>query len=221
MDVKDIKLPVSAIVGGIAGFSIGFLIGVISGGFILEILARSILSGIILGGTLFVVELVIRKFAPEILEENVSKPNRVDIKEEDNLSISDLYEMSYEGEADKSEDELQSYLDSSMTFSESSVFGNEVENILEDEKILERVDLESDVGVEEKEDRFSSFDFDKVSKTETINFEPITFSPAELGVTKQSKGGVTENFIITGKGKLIPKDYKKLAEAIRTKLKEE
>lgn len=220
MDFKDVKLPNSIIIGGIAGFIIGFLIGVVNGGFILEIIARSILSGIILGATLFGVEQVIRKFAPEIFEEPTNQPSRVNIKEEDEISISDIYSSPYEDDTNlDNERELDSYIDSSMEFSENSVFGDKIQNTSELEEVLENTD-EIPI-IETNEEKFSSLEFDKVEQSKPKDFEPMTFSTAELGVTKESKGGATEDFIIPGKGKPIPKDYKKLAEAIRTKLKEE
>lgn len=254
IDLKDIKIPVSAIVGAGIGFVIGIIIGIVNGGFIIEVFFRSILSGLILGGAFFGVESLLRNFAPEIFEEIPNNNKRVNMKdsEEEDLSLSDIYlsnneyptqeeystqeaeqnedlgysdnidytstsqkDMEYENEfgtpfnsqeLDKSYEED---IESAMRFSEENVLNNVKESSIDD--IYESV----------KEDVEDNTTTSGYSENMNNNFTAIQFSPADLGVTKQSRGGTTQDFIIPEKGKPIPRDYKKLAEAIRTKLKED
>ncbi|MFN4244983.1 MAG: hypothetical protein ACK4F9_02410 [Brevinematia bacterium] len=237
--IKDIKVPLSLAIGIALGTFIGFIVGIISGGFIIEVFFRSIVSGLILGGTLFGVEKLLKKFVPEFFEENISRntsSKKLDIIEEgDNVSIEDIYlnsDINSENKEYESSDQTQdiesdletftsenysdSEFDKGMKFSEDNAFRDlqdlSSEELTENAKYYNYED-QNNVTYEEK--RYSE-PIDKPT-----SFEPIKFSTAEIGVTKQSTGGTTQDFIIPKKGKPIPLDYKKLAEAIRTKLKED
>lgn len=248
-DLKNFKLPTSALVGLLGGFAIGIIVGVISGGFILEIILRSIVSAMILGAVMFGVEEILKRFAPEILESGGVEISTkgVNIREDEEISMGDIYlnseDTPYKGEVSTfSKEETASSAESMETVEEYEV--GEV-----DKSGFEPFE---DMGVENVEsDRNMSFygntvgsvyevEDNKVGPTFTYGGEDISsvnlkpkedvtkskfsstvFSSAELGVTKQSRGGITQDFIIPSKGKPIPKDYKKLAEAIRTKLREE
>ncbi len=233
---KDIKLPLSFVIGMSLGFLIGIVVGAVSGGFVVEVFFRSIMSGIILGGTFWGIEQFLKKFVPEFFEqpfsENKTTSKKVDITESDDISINDLYStedvypeskdefyestsdsfdsdfsvLGTEGQYNESED-----FEKSMKFSEENVF-NDVQNESDFQKVK---------GYENENESKDIFYQESYRSKEEKNFEPISFSTAELGITRQSRGGKTEDFIIPEKGKPIPRDYKKLAEAIRTKLKED
>ncbi|MCS7299042.1 MAG: hypothetical protein RMJ37_03635 [Spirochaetia bacterium] len=229
IDLNNIQIPPSILVGSVTGLLIGLTVGIVNGGALIEVIFRSLLSAIILGGVLFGIEQLLRRFASEIFEQP-SRSNSVNIREEDDdISISDIYsDKSNEVEANEdmnygiTEPEYQendNSISSSMDFSESNVFG-EFSSTDEDVNIGKITDDTSNYRDEIIEGGFSSFNYEGEDKGYyKPNYQDL--SSAELGVTKQSKVGVTEDFIILSKGKPIPRDPKKMAEAIRTKLKEE
>ncbi|MEN2998156.1 MAG: hypothetical protein ABDH28_03875 [Brevinematia bacterium] len=201
---------------------------------------RSLLSGIILGAVLFGVEQVLKRFVPELLEEEPPKPRRsIDIKENEDISMSDIYSDTYphtsseEGVAENpSSYDLETgsttysseigdfkEVEPTTNISEENTFGSVNIGFEEENNII---DFGTSSPPETEDTELPSIDdFSKRESTTATPFKPTTFSTAEIGITRQSKGGTTEDFIIPPKGKPIPKDYKKLAEAIRTKLKED
>ncbi|MCX8029589.1 MAG: phage holin family protein [Brevinematales bacterium] len=244
IDLRGLNIPLSLTLGLGIGFLIGMVVGIASGGFLFEIIFRSILSSILVGGVLYGVEQLIRKFAPEILEVSTAKDSKgVDIKEDEDMSISDLYsenlssgDVTYNSNlSEEVSQEDRTYLsgvnnvedfesselsmenidsiDSGMKFSEDNVFSE-----FEPSNFYSSRYYPSSSDRYRKEDQFSPLEFDNIGNNSQLY---TNFSSAELGVTGQSKGGSTQDFIIPSKGKPIPKDYKKMAEAIRTKLKED
>ncbi len=228
VDLNNIKIPISAISGFLIGLMIGIIVGIVSKGYFLEIITRSILSGIIMGGVLFLVEQLLRKYTPEIFEEDKTQ-SRFDIKEEDeNISLEEIYGSSNE--------ELSEPMSQEYTFENN--FHESVSNFESTDRTPEETTFSelnefpskssfSESGKESSaEETLESFE-EQESKNPTLEFSPTEFrkieiTPNELGVTKESKGGMTNEFIIPPKGsKPIPKDYKKLAQIIRTKLYEE
>lgn len=213
-------IPRSVLIGFAGGFIIGFLVGVFSGGFILEVFFRSLLSGLLLGGTFFGVEQLLRRFASEVFDQS-SDRSKVDLKEEDSdITLGDIYSQNNEPsedvvvspkfkEFDQNESFVPSDLDQSISFSEDNVFGSKVEGLDGSKDEFDKVDYGQFVSEPSSGPTFEQIDFSRLSS-------------AELGVTKESRGGITNDYIIPPKSqKPIPKDYKKLAEIIRTKLKEE
>lgn len=228
IDLNNIQIPLSIIIGSATGLLIGLTVGIASGGALIEVIFRSLLSAIILGGVLYGIEQLLRRFASELFEQP-SRSNTVNIREEDDISISDIYSEEFDnnkankdinyGNVEPEYQENDSTISSSMDFSESNVFG-EFSRIDEEVNVGKVTDHTTNYRYEPVEEGFSSFNYESDDKRYyKPNYRDL--SSTELGITKQSKVGITDDFIILPKGKPIPRDPKKLAEAIRTKLKED
>ncbi|MGC8870874.1 MAG: hypothetical protein ACP5PT_07285 [Brevinematia bacterium] len=226
MELNLNNIPKSLMIGFIVGFVIGFVVGIVSGGFVFEVFLRSLLSGAVLGGTIFGVEQLLKRFAPEIFEES-SNINKIDFKEgeseESDITLNDIYSKGFESSEniDLSNNEIfeESDIEKGINFSEENVLRSDLEH--------SEFESKSEFKGGNFSDSFEKMDFESVPSTDYSkpSFEATDFSrlsSAELGVTKESRGGITDEYIIPPKGqKPIPKDYEKLAEVIRTKLKEE
>lgn len=228
LNLNNVRIPLSIVIGSTIGLIIGLTVGVLNNGALLEVIFRSLLSAIILGGVLFGVEQFMKRFAPEIFEQP-SKSGNVDIREDDDISISDIYSVDTTG-VETNEDisydtskpatqENDDIIGSSMDFSESNVFG-EFSSSGGNINVGKATEDVLNYGDDSIKEGFSGLNL----RSEDEGYYRPRYqelSSAELGVTKQSKVGVTEDFIIPSKGKPIPRDPKKMAEAIRTILKEE
>jgi hypothetical protein len=219
VDFNNIKIPTSVIVGFIVGVLIGIIVGIINKGFFLEIIIRSTLSGMIMGGILLLIEKLLRKYTPEIFEEEERKG--FDVKEEnDNITFEELYGGNQDERKDEGIEEerfneppyTENTEEITQGISEETAF-NDFTPKTQETETNEFSNNDDEEFIEEPVPTFSPTDFKKVDLTS-----------GELGVTKESKGGMTNEFIIPPKGKdskPIPRDYQKLAQIIRTKLHEE
>jgi len=228
IDLNNIKIPVSAILGLLIGLIIGIIVGIINKGYFLEIIMRSILSGIIMGGVLFLVEQLLRNYAPEIFEES-TKNTGIDIKEEDeNISLEEIYGSVKEESPEPRSQEYtfgDNFQESISAFESADRTPEETTFSELNEFSLKSSfpEFERESSVEESLGSFEEQkDINQTPEFSPVEFRKIEITQSELGVTKESKGGMTNEFIIPPKGsKPIPKDYKKLAQIIRTKLHEE
>ncbi len=241
-DIKNINIPISGLIGFVLGVIIGMVVGIVRGGFLIEVFVRSVISGLLMGATLFGVEHILRRMVPELFEETKPTHNQYNSSEisDEDIDLGKLYTTQENSEF--SEDLSQTMPDSfpgeensvpeSTAFDMNSFSGKD--NFAFSEKDDQSLNESFDLG---------SFDKPSESIKDSSRFTPFEFTPSDnegkvftslefpkespqvtsgsLGVTDIKRSGATEDFLILGKGKPIQKDYKKLADVIRQKLYED